>query len=309
MTSTPPRLFLTLVAAALMAACGGGDKAATQTAAKVNKEQITVQHIDFVLSRQQGLKPEQADAAARQVLERLIDQELAVQQAEEQKLDRSPQVAQRLEAAKREVLALAYAERLADAAAKPTAQEVSKYYDEHPALFAERRIYSLQEITIEAAPERFAALRASLAGAKNLNEFTDYLKANDFKFTGTQAVRSAEQLPMSVLPTIAKLADGQSVITQVPSGLQVLVLAGSRNEPVDLERAKRVIETYLTQQRRGEVVAKRMKELRAAAKIEYVGKFAEKPATAAAVGDAASAPASAPVDLGGGEAANQKAAK
>ncbi|MDP0972048.1 SurA N-terminal domain-containing protein, partial [Klebsiella pneumoniae] len=74
---------------------------ASQTAAKVNKEEITVHQINFVLQRQQGLKPEQAEEAGRQVLERLVDQELAVQKAQELKLDRDPRVVQQVEAAKR----------------------------------------------------------------------------------------------------------------------------------------------------------------------------------------------------------------
>ena len=81
------------VVAVMLAGCGGesskSDKA-SQTAAKVNKEEITVHQINFVLQRQQGLKPEQAEAASKQVLERLIEQELAVQKAQELKLDRDP---------------------------------------------------------------------------------------------------------------------------------------------------------------------------------------------------------------------------
>ena len=65
---------------------------ASPTAVMVNKEEITVQQINHVLQQQRGLKPEQVDAASKQILERLIDQELAVQKAGELKLDRDPRV-------------------------------------------------------------------------------------------------------------------------------------------------------------------------------------------------------------------------
>lgn len=282
-------LLAAVAAAALLAACGGdkGGEKASQTAAKVNKEEITVHQINFVLQRQPGLKPEQAEAASRQVLERLIDQELAVQKAQEQKLDRDPRVVQQIEAARREIIARAYVERVGETVTKPSAEEIAKYYAEKPALFKDRRIYSLQELQIEAKPEQFDGIRAKLASSKDLNEFVEYLKANDIRYNGSQAVRTAEQLPLASLDAIAKMKDGQSVLSSGPNGLTVLTLAGSRSQPVDENRARPAIEAFLLNQRKAELVQKDIKALRDGSKIEYVGKFAE-PAPAGASAPAVS---------------------
>lgn len=292
-------IALAAVAVVLLAACGGGDKKdkASQTAAKVNKEEITVHQINFVLQRQQGLKPEQAETASKQVLERLIEQELAVQKAEDLKLDRDPRVVQQIEAAKREIVARAYVERLGESAAKPTAEEVSKYYNEKPALFKERRIYSLQELAIEAKPEQIPEIRAKLQAAKNLAEFAEYLKASDIRFAANQAVRAAEQLPLASLDAIARMKDGDSAVTAAPNGLQVLFLVGSRSQPVDEARARPAIEQFLSNQRKSELVVKEMKAMREGAKIEYVGKFAEgtPPSAATATPAAVTTPSPAPV--------------
>ena len=59
--------------------------------------------------------------------------------ADDLKLDRDPRVVQQLEAVRREVLARAYVEKVGEAAAKPTPEEIKKYYDEKPALFSDRR--------------------------------------------------------------------------------------------------------------------------------------------------------------------------
>lgn len=301
--SRAPLLVTVLAAAALLAACGGGDKGdkASQTAAKVNKEEITVHQINFVLQRQPGLKPEQAEAASRQVLERLIDQELAVQKAQEQKLDRDPRVVQQIEAAKREIISRAYAEHVGEAVAKPTNEEIAKYYADKPALFKERRIYSLQELTIEAKPEQFEALRAKLSAAKSIAEFVEFLKANDFRFNGNQAVRAAEQLPLSNLDGIAKMKDGDSVLSPNPAGLTVLTLVGSRAQPVDEARARPAIEAFLLNQRKAEALQKDVKALRDSSKIEYIGKFAQPaPAAASAPVAAQPAPAEAPAPAASG---------
>ncbi len=304
-------LIALLATVALLAACGDKkDKAASQTAAKVNKAEVTVHQINFVLQQQRGLKPEQTDAASKQILERLIDQELALQKADDLKVDRDPRVVQQLEAAKREIIARAYLEKVGEAAPKPSAEEIKKYYDDKPALFKERRIYSIQEISIEAKPEQMPLLRDKLGAAKNVNEFVEYLKANDFKFAGNQAVRAAEQLPLQGLDAFAKMQDGQAVINQGPNGVQVVVLAGSRSQPVSEEQARPAIEQYLLNERKRKLIEEDVKAMRGAAKIEYVGKFAEgapgapgaASAPAAAAKPVAPAPAAAPAPAPAGSA-------
>ena len=72
-----------LGAAGGLAGCGAKESATTQTAARVNKEEITVHQVGAQLS-QQAVKPDQVQDAERQILERLIHRELAVQKAMEE---------------------------------------------------------------------------------------------------------------------------------------------------------------------------------------------------------------------------------
>lgn len=291
-------LAVIAASALLLAGCGEKkNKAPGQTAARVNKEEITIHQINAVLQQQRGLRPEQADAASRQVLERLIDQELADAKAEELKLDRDPRVLQQLESTKRDILARAYVEKVGEAATKPSAEDIKKYYDEKPALFQQRRIYSIQEINVEVRPEQFVSLREKLEASKTITDFLDYLKANDFKFQGSQAVRAAEQLPLQSLDTFAKMKDGQAIMIPGQNVAQVVVLAGSRVQPLSQEQAQPAIEQYLLNERKRKLVDDDLKAMRAAAKIEYMGKFAEGSAGAAsaapqpaAAGSAGSAP-------------------
>jgi EpsD family peptidyl-prolyl cis-trans isomerase len=291
-----PLALLALCAAAVfVTGCGEKkDKAASQTAAKVNKDEITVHQINFVLQQQRGLRPEQADAASKQILDRLIDQQLALQKADDQKIDRDPRVVQQLEAARREIVARAYLEKLGESAPKPTPEEVKKYYEEKPALFRDRRVYSIQEIAIEAKPEQVQLLRDTLGASKDINAFVEFLKAKEFKFSGNQAVRAAEQLPLNSLDAFAKMKDGQAMVVPAPNGVQVVVLAGSRSQPVGEEQAKPAIEQYLLNERKRKLVEDDLKAMRAAAKIEYVGKFAAAASAPAAAAAATPAPAPAP---------------
>lgn len=301
-----------VLGAGLLAGCG--DKkanAATQAAARVNRDEITVHQINFVLAQQRGVRPEQAQAAGKQALERLIDQQLTLEKADELKIDRDPRVLQAIEAAKREVISRAYLERVAEGAPKPTAQEVQAYYDSKPALFKDRKVYNLQELAIEAKPEQIEGLRAQLAQAPNIAAFVETLKAQDFRFGGNQAVRTAEQLPLQHLDAIAALKDGQALAIPAANGLQVVVVLGSRSQPVAAEQARPAVEQFLLNERKRKLMEDDVKSLRAAAKIQYMGAYADgaaataatAPATTPAPGAApaaTSATAAASAPLGGG---------
>jgi EpsD family peptidyl-prolyl cis-trans isomerase len=271
-------LLSVVMAAALLGACSGGKddkKAAGQAVARVNKSELTVHQINFLLAQQRGLRPEQADAASRQILERLIDQELALQKASDQKLDRDARVAAQLEAARREIISRAYFERVGDGAPKPTPAEVKKYYDANPALFAQRRVYQLQEITIEATPDKARALGDVLKKSKSINDFVEYLKANGLKYAGNQVVRGAEQLPMNLLPALGGMSNGQSIFNATPTGASVLVLLNAKPQAVDEKQAQPAIEQYLFNDQKRRLIAQDLKSLRGSAEISYLGKFAE----------------------------------
>ena len=263
----------------LLAGCGDKkkekDKPASQTAAKVNKEEITVHQINFVLQQQRGLPPEQAASASKQILDRLVDQELALQKAQDQKIDREPRVVQQLEAARREIIARAYIEKIGSGAPKPSPAEVKAYYEGHPALFKERRVYNLQELSIQAKPDEVAGLQAKLIAAKDMPEFVAYLKTSNVKFAANQIVRAAEQLPLASVDKFASMKDGQTIFNAVPGGVQVVAVLGSRLQPVEEARAIPAVEQFLLNERKRKVVEDDLRALRAAAKVEYVGEYAK----------------------------------
>jgi len=288
----------TLVALACMGLSACGDKhkdAPSQVAAKVDSEEISVHQINQALSRVNlsNATPEQVATMSREVLEKLIDQQLAINQAIEEKLQRTPDVVARLENARREILAQSYVQQIISHVEKPTADEIHKYYVEHPQLFAERRVFKTLEVNAENKNGATDLLRSFVKSNKPAEEIAAALKAKDIKFSGGPATQSAEQIPLELLPKLQEVKDGEALVLESPKSVVFIRVVNSVPQPVTEEAAKSRIEQFITNQRANQAVADKLKQLRSAAKITYVGEF-EKTAAQAAAAAASAAAAAAP---------------
>ncbi len=283
------KITLPLLAIVLMlglSACGKSDKkSASQVAAKVNSEEISVHQINFVLSKANAgaIPPEQAPRVRREILDKLIDQQLIVEQAIEKKIDRSPETLMALEAARREILSRAYLEQIAAAQPKPTQEEAKKYIAEHPALFAERRVFNIQEIVLPVTANVTGNLRDMVAAGKSMEEIANWLKGKDIKFAGGSATRAAEQIPLDLLPKVHALKDGQGLVLENAQNVTAMRLVSSQSAPVAEAAAMPRVQQYLGNKRAGEAAESDLKQIKGKAKITYMGEFADGAAVPAVV--------------------------
>jgi EpsD family peptidyl-prolyl cis-trans isomerase len=279
----------------LLAACGGGSTGgkATQVAVKVNKDEITVLQVNEQLAHlPNGVSPEQLDPATRKILGSLVNQQLLVEQALERKLDRDPEVLGALESARLNILAEAYVRRVIGPQAKPTEQEVKKYYADNPSLFSERRIYRLQELVIDANSEQEKEIEATASHMKTLKQLAEYLHGKNLAFSADSGVRTAEQLPLNHLPQIAQLKPESLLVYLNPNNrVSAIEVMASESRPVDDKKAAPVIEQFLTKRKLEELSVAELKRLREASKVEYVGDYS-KFASAEPAATAVIAPAS-----------------
>ncbi|MBS1190919.1 MAG: epsD [Rhodocyclaceae bacterium] len=259
-----------------MAACGDGSsdkKPASQVVAKVNSGEISIHQLNFLLQHLPGLAPEKADEARRRILEELVDQELAVQQALAAKLDRDPKVMQTLEAARRQILAQAYLEKTTAGKGKPSEAEVKAYYRDHPELFAQRKIYRLQEIGFPAQPEVVATVRDQISKSKRSEDLMAALRAHGITAAGAVMVKPAENIALDILPQLSRMQDGQSAIFENGQRASLVTLIGTVPEPLSEETARPRIEQFLSHRRVDEMAKATIEGLRKQARIEYAGEF------------------------------------
>jgi len=257
-----------------LSACGraDGQKAASQVAAKVNGGEITVHQINSASAGNQ-IPSEQAKQAAAQTLERIIDQELLVQRALKDKLDRDPQGMQAIEDAKRQILARAYIERVVAGSSTESREEIRKFYQENPTLFERRRIYRVHELVVVAPREKLDALKAATAAAKSLQDVAGWLKSQKLAFQVAMSNRPAEQIPLEILPQVSEMREGQIAVIPTSRGASVVQLLQGQEASLSEQQAIPIIEQYLHSRKQLALAQAEVRKLREQARIEYVGEF------------------------------------
>lgn len=260
----------------LLSGCGSKieNEAATQVIARIDSKAISLAQLNAVLKDVGTATSEYSTLAKRRIVDKLVEQQLAINMAIENKLDRAPQVVDAIEAAKREILAQAYLEQVIGKPKEPSPEEVREYFNDNPELFTQRRVYSLHEIILKKDEPELDAVREKVAGAGNMDEVAAWLKEKKIEFGVNGGTRAAEQIPLEILPKVHQMKDGEmSVIIGDEAAFVIRVIA-SQPQPVDEARAMPRIQQYLVNRRIAQIVDDEIKSLKAKAKIEYFGEFA-----------------------------------
>jgi len=279
------RFGFSVLALAMAVSIYGCEKKAGESgeaAAKVNGDTISMAMVNFEAKKLGQMPQEQLQQASRKVLQNLVDQDLLMQKAIAEKLDQNEEVKLALEAARRQVLSQAFIEKSTADIPPATEQEITDYFNNHPELFSERRIYRLQEINVQVTPENIDAVKAKLAESHSLDDFVQWLKDQKISTRISQAAKPAEQLPTEILPRLAQMRDGQAMTVQAANALNILVVAGSQSQPVTLDQVKDTIERYVTNSKKRDKAAALLKEIHDQAKIEFLGTYADMGKDAAA---------------------------
>jgi EpsD family peptidyl-prolyl cis-trans isomerase len=170
-------------------------------------------------------------------------------------------------------LAQAYLDKVGAETAKATPEEVRAFYESQPALFGQRRTYQFREVSVNADPSRIAELRKEVLKARSLSKLIEWLKAQSIVFDTSNAVRTADELPLDMLQNLARMNDGSIALVEGQRGAAILELVKSESTPVTLEAATPRIETYLFREKRIAQAEAQIAKLREKAKVEYLGQF------------------------------------
>lgn len=261
------KALLVVPAALVLQACQGPPPpgAPSQVAASVNGVEISVHQVNHAMRLERGAVAGDPDRAA--ALEKLIDRELAVQQALQLKLDRRTEVMTRLEEVRRDVLASAYAESLATARAKASPADVDRFYASHPELFSQRKIYRLREFSVAAASPAAAEAKRRLAAREPLEGIARTLEKSGARAHLQDVVRAAEQVPLQALERLHSAAEGQVVLFESPRVVFAYQVLGAQAAPLDPAAARPLIAEHLARRAGQEALAAQLRVMRGNAVI------------------------------------------
>lgn len=243
----------------------------SQVVAKVNDHEITVHQVDYQLQNvmAQGGKIDAAAAegARKEIINKLITQQLLVQKAKAEELDRNPNILLAMENARETVLAQAYLEKVASGVQAPTEDQTAKYYNDHPELFGQRKLYQGEQITLGKSVGK-DEINERLKKSKSPKEVVEWLKGKIPNMTAAPFSAPAEGLSFEILPALSKMTAGETKAIETSSNIVVIHLIAVKDQPVNLQTAKTAIARYLINKQRTDLIEKEIASLRQAAHIE-----------------------------------------
>jgi peptidyl-prolyl cis-trans isomerase C len=259
-----------LASVTCLTACGSKEKVASQSLAVVNGQEITVHQMNDELMRSNVQIPaEQKELASKQLLESLIDRQLLQGQAVKDKVDRDPAVMQAIERAKSQIVAQAYLEKRLAANAKPTKDEIKAYFNQHPEIFSQRKIFDMSQL-IFAKKDFSSELKVLIGESKSLEDVASWLTLNKTEFVRSKMVKSTLEMPLELVGKLQSMKKGQLMVVQEGDRNVIVAINQVKEVPVTLEIAEPQIGQFLFDQSNKLASQAELARLRADAKIEYL---------------------------------------
>lgn len=254
----------------VLVACGEQQaKPATQVAAIVNGNEITVHQLNAALQSVNPLPVSDKNAVQKKALEHLIEQRLLSDKAIAEKLDRDPQVMMAMENARLDVLAKAWLNSALDQQVKPDGRAAIRYYNSRPELFSERKIYRLYNVSLANQPGLVSDLQSEIDSGKSISDIVAWLNGKKISANVESATVRAEALPMDVLKKLAILNDGELILLDGKKVVTIVQVVASQHSPVSEEVALPQIQGILIAEQRNELMGKLISQLKKDAKLEY----------------------------------------
>ena len=236
-------------AAGALAGCGKKQDAQAvigQVIAHVGPDDVTQQELDNELRLANVPPDKRSDAVVKAVLGRVIERKYLAQQAIAMKLDREPTVHLDVLRSREQILAGAYAQR--DLSTKVSAiskAEVDDYIQAHPAQFAKRQLFQVEQISFPPQKD-MSAISTATKDMTSLDQVEAKLNELGVKFSRGTGTIDGATLPSELLkPLEARKADDVFLI-RTRTGASFFKVSSADDKPLTGEDADRFAKRELS---------------------------------------------------------------
>lgn len=259
------------IIANLIACSGEREPKLGQALVKVNGAEITIHQLNREL---QGLPvdsdPVQRELMRKKALDLLIDRQLLVAAAFQNKIDRDPEVMQAIERAREQILAQAYLGRQATSHSNsPSREQVEFYYQQNPQLFSGRQLFELRQLVLTGnsyTPD----IGNFIERAATIEDVAVWLDRAKVNYSKSHTQRSTADLPTQLLPNLNELTKGRPFVIKDGSKVIISTIHYIKDTPVTRDEALGDIERFLVNNKARDSAIDTLSSLRANAKIEYL---------------------------------------
>jgi peptidyl-prolyl cis-trans isomerase C len=264
------RILFTILLAVIVSSCER--KPEGQTVAIVNNEEITAADLNAELTSENATATGTTKEARAQALQKLINRRLLAQQAKSDGLDKSPEFLNQQRRMTEDLLINMLVSRQVNTAQIPTPDEINRYEAGRPEMFANREIWTLQQV-LYPLPKNPAVV-AKLGAADTLDEITQILTANGIQFARSTKKIDTAVFPHNIYTQIAALKPGEPFIAPGPEQAVANVISAREPAPFAGNQTRQIALNALRRERVDKFVLDRVKNLKASAKIQYQPGFA-----------------------------------
>ena len=268
----PVKYSIIAAIAVVALASGCTKKAEGQTVAVVNGEEITLPDLNFALDLAKVPDGADKDKARAQVLQQLVDRRLLAEQAKKEGIDKTPEYLNRQRRADEDLLISMLADRRLKTTQLPSDGEVQNYIATHPEMFANREIWSLDQLVFPTPKDQ--NLKNQIQSAHSIDQLVTVLQNNKVSYRRQKNKIDTAVVPPELFSKLSSLPAGEPFA--LSNGQQMVASAVSAKEPQPLsgDDAKPMAAQAIRKTETAKSLESLLKSLKSSAKIDYQAGYA-----------------------------------
>jgi EpsD family peptidyl-prolyl cis-trans isomerase len=272
---------LALAAALSLSACHGKAKVPTgQVVATVDGDEITLREVNAELAAYNFPDEKSRKTAQQQALRAVLNRHILAKAARERGLDKTPDYALMKQRAEDVALVQEMENSISKSVPQATREEASRYVIDHPDLFAERKIFLVDQVRVRQPLD--PKISAQLKPMSSLDQVIALFTQNNIQFTRNSDKIDAIGNDPKFIEQIVKLKPTDLFTVPVGQFLVINHVRETQVQPFTGDQAVNYATELLTRQHRQEAVLRDYQSVlqKAQAKITYAKDFTPPKAAA-----------------------------